>query len=320
MLEPAESAGMVSIDRDGLVRFEHPLHAAAVRAAASAPLRRRVHAELAAVSVDPGERARHLAMATVGHDASVAEVLAAAADEAARRGATQEAVDLADLALRMTPDDGPLTGRRIDLARPRVQRRRPGRRPRSARGGARHRSGARRARSRPAAVGRGPLRGELSRGDDPSGRGARPGGLTATPPRPPPSTSDSRSPTGSPETSRGAAEHQASALRLARAAARRRAARRGTRGRGDTELPRPGGDATTPSSPRRSPWRTRNASSSRSSVPVFTRPSCGRTPTSLGPGVEMFSALWDAALAAGRIGELPFLSLHRATGRSRAAT
>ena len=307
-LEPAERAGMVHIDRDGLVRFEHPLHAAAVRAAASAPLRRRVHAELAAESEDAGERARHLAMATVGHDASVAEILAAAAAAAARRGATQEAVDLAGLALRMTPDDGPLTGRRIDLAR--------------LSSSAGDLDGARILLEEALATAREPSeRGRALRllgevlceasfpeaiarldealvlvGESDAVEAAAihlrlsfAHGVTGDVPR--------------------AAEHQASALRLAHVAGddallaealavETTLSFMSGRGRDDALL----SSALALEDPQRI-------------VVTQQRPRIHAAiqwayADDVGPGVEMFDALWDDALAAGRTGELPFLALH----------
>src|SRR5207244_452902 len=77
-LEAAEEAGVLEVGRRA-VRFAHPLHAAAVRAAVPAGVRRRLHRELADVVADPDERARQLARAVVEPDAGVAAELAAAA-------------------------------------------------------------------------------------------------------------------------------------------------------------------------------------------------------------------------------------------------
>ena len=307
-LEPAERAGMVRIDRDGLVRFEHPLHAAAVRAAASAPLRRQIHAELAAESADAGERARHLAMATVGRDASVAAVLAAAADDAARRGATQEAVDLAGLALRMTPDDGPLAGRRIDLARlsssagdldgarilleeALVTAREPGERGRALRLLGEVLCEV----SFPEATVRLDEALALVDGSDAAEaaaihlRLAFAHGVTGDIPR--------------------AAGHQASALRLARAAGDDALLAEALgveatlsflsgRGRDDALL----SSALALEDPHRIVVTQQRPRLHAAILWAYT--------DDVGPGVEMFGALWEAALAAGRIGEFPFLSLH----------
>ena len=79
-LAPAESAGLVTVDRAGQIAFTHPLFAAAVYATAVSDERAAVHRALAASVRDAEERARHLALATTTPDAGVARVL----DEAAR--------------------------------------------------------------------------------------------------------------------------------------------------------------------------------------------------------------------------------------------
>ena len=102
-LAGAERAGIVRIGDDGTVAFLHPLYQVAVYAAAPLADRRAVHARLATTAVEPEEQARHLGLAATGPDASVAGVLASAADGAARRGALDVAAQLAERAWRLTP-------------------------------------------------------------------------------------------------------------------------------------------------------------------------------------------------------------------------
>lgn len=101
-LAVAERAGVVVLDRGG-VRFTHPLLASLLYNDAAAPERRRIHEGLVGVSVSPEERARHLALAALGPDEAVARALDAAAEDAARRGATDAALELAERAVTMTP-------------------------------------------------------------------------------------------------------------------------------------------------------------------------------------------------------------------------
>ena len=112
-LAGAERAGIVRIGDDGTVAFLHPLYQVAVYAAAPLADRRAVHARLATTAVEPEEQARHLGLAATGPDASVAGVLASAADGAARRGALDVAAQLAERAWRLTPSrEGELAAER----------------------------------------------------------------------------------------------------------------------------------------------------------------------------------------------------------------
>jgi DNA-binding CsgD family transcriptional regulator len=117
-LEPAETAGIVSIE-EGRVRFSHPLLASAVYERADPAERRRVHRRLAGVVGDPEERARHLALGTVTADEAVAAQLEAAAGLAVRRGAPDAAAELMELAIGLTPRAfrEPLAERRLSAAR-----------------------------------------------------------------------------------------------------------------------------------------------------------------------------------------------------------
>jgi DNA-binding CsgD family transcriptional regulator len=101
-LAAAERAGVIEIQA-GLVRFTHPLLAAAVAASASSLERRVAHRALAEHATDPEERARHLALASEGPDASIAAALDDAARLARARGAPDSAAELAALASELTP-------------------------------------------------------------------------------------------------------------------------------------------------------------------------------------------------------------------------
>jgi DNA-binding CsgD family transcriptional regulator len=101
-LEKAAGAGIVELN-DGVVRFAHPLLRSVIYADASGEQRRRLHRRLAQVVLDPEEHARHLALATDGPDAGVAQRLEDAAGLARSRGAPAAAAELLELASRRTP-------------------------------------------------------------------------------------------------------------------------------------------------------------------------------------------------------------------------
>ena len=103
-LASASAAGIAELAVDGSVGFKHPLMRAAVYGESSVPMRMGVHARLAAAVLDPIERARHLALATVVEDEEVAAALMEAAAFARRRGATEVAFELAGLAAQRTPE------------------------------------------------------------------------------------------------------------------------------------------------------------------------------------------------------------------------
>ena len=98
----AEEADIIRVDGER-IDFSHPLLGSTVYAAASTGTRRRVHARLAELVVDPEERARHLALAAPGPEPAVAEALDTAAWHASARGASDAAADLAELARKLTP-------------------------------------------------------------------------------------------------------------------------------------------------------------------------------------------------------------------------
>ena len=100
------------------IRFAHALLASAVSEHEGAERRRDVHRRLAEVEDDSEARARHLALATEGHDADVAAALDHAAHDALARGAPSAAAELLELAIGRTPPgpDVDLTGGKLALA------------------------------------------------------------------------------------------------------------------------------------------------------------------------------------------------------------
>ena len=115
-LEVAAREGVVELD-DSRIRFAHPLLASICYEQAPVWKRRAVHRALAAVVDDVEERARHLALGADGPDEGIASELDVAAEQAAARGATASAADLAELAARLTPaDPGRARQRRFQAA------------------------------------------------------------------------------------------------------------------------------------------------------------------------------------------------------------
>jgi DNA-binding CsgD family transcriptional regulator len=103
-VERAQGRGVLELDGDR-IRFTHPLFAPAFYYAMPLHRRRRLHARLARLDVDLEERARHLAIAATGPDEAVALALDAATAHARARGAVLAAVELAELAVALTPTD-----------------------------------------------------------------------------------------------------------------------------------------------------------------------------------------------------------------------
>ncbi|MCU1496614.1 MAG: transcriptional regulator, LuxR family [Acidimicrobiales bacterium] len=86
-LEPAEAAGLVSLD-GGRVRFSHPLARSAAYHGSPAPPRRRAHLALAeAEGFERGRGVLHRVAAAVGPDPELVRALDELATDAARRGA-----------------------------------------------------------------------------------------------------------------------------------------------------------------------------------------------------------------------------------------
>jgi DNA-binding CsgD family transcriptional regulator len=114
-LDRAQEEGVVVVEGDR-ARASHPLLAAAAKRHATAAERRDLHRALADVVVNEQRRALHLALATQDEDDRLAERVAAAADQAAARGAPRLAVELGTHAVRLTPTDGPTyTARVLEL-------------------------------------------------------------------------------------------------------------------------------------------------------------------------------------------------------------
>ncbi len=102
-LGPAEEAALVRVSAvGGRVEFAHPLFASAVYASASATRRQQTHRDLAKLVDDVEERARHLGLSCVGYDEDAALAAERAAQRARARGAGHRAVELWELALRLT--------------------------------------------------------------------------------------------------------------------------------------------------------------------------------------------------------------------------
>ena len=100
-LDDAVGAGVVIVD-GGRIRASHPLLAAVAKERSRPRDRRELHRELAG-SAGQESRALHLALATEVPDEDIAGTIAAAATAAVARGAAEQAVVLAEHALRLTP-------------------------------------------------------------------------------------------------------------------------------------------------------------------------------------------------------------------------
>ncbi|HEX6699620.1 MAG TPA: AAA family ATPase [Gaiellaceae bacterium] len=114
-LDEAVDLGMLVIDGDRL-RPAHPLFATVAKSRARAGEQRSLHLALAELAPDEESRALHLALAADGLDEELAASLADAAATAAARGVRDEAVVLAEHALRLTPADDERSGRVLALA------------------------------------------------------------------------------------------------------------------------------------------------------------------------------------------------------------
>jgi DNA-binding CsgD family transcriptional regulator len=117
-LAPAERAGIAVVRPDGRIEFTHPLFGSALYSSLPETDRKRLHRRLAGEATDPVERARQLALAASGPDETTAAELASAAVRASARGAAEVAVELQELACRLTPQANrqALLGRTIELA------------------------------------------------------------------------------------------------------------------------------------------------------------------------------------------------------------
>ena len=95
------------------VRPAHPLLAAAARKRSRAGERRELHHALAGAVEDGELRALHLALATDRPDDELAGTIAAAAAAASAHGGREQALRLAEHALRLTPEGSPLRADRL---------------------------------------------------------------------------------------------------------------------------------------------------------------------------------------------------------------
>ena len=105
-IDLAVDTGLVLVDVDR-ARPSHPLLASAALTKSRLSERRALHLELAGVATDGRLKAWHLALATERPNGKLAARVGAAATDAATRGAAQEAVVLAEHALRLTPPASP---------------------------------------------------------------------------------------------------------------------------------------------------------------------------------------------------------------------
>jgi DNA-binding CsgD family transcriptional regulator len=103
-LAGALEARIITVEGDRLL-FTHPLLGSAVSSRSTAVERRSLHARLATLVRGEEERARHLALATAEPNSDVAAVVENAAASVHARGAPAAAAELAELALRLTPQD-----------------------------------------------------------------------------------------------------------------------------------------------------------------------------------------------------------------------
>jgi hypothetical protein len=101
-LEEAIRSGLAAL-ADGAVRFAHPVIRSVVIADAAPADRRAAHQRLAAAVPSPEAHARHLALGTDAPDEAVAARVADAARACAHDGARDDAADLAELAVAVTP-------------------------------------------------------------------------------------------------------------------------------------------------------------------------------------------------------------------------
>ena len=102
-LAQALDAKVVELDEQRL-RLTHPLLGSAVTAEHPPSRLRALHARLARIVSNEEERARHLALAAAEPSRETAAILEEAAQSSHARGATATAAELAEQALRLTPD------------------------------------------------------------------------------------------------------------------------------------------------------------------------------------------------------------------------
>jgi hypothetical protein len=111
-LDEAISARLVVADVDEL-RLAHPLVGSASRQRATPVQVASLHRRLAGLVADQEDRVRHLAVSAEPPDAAVADELEIVATQAARRGASLAAAELAEQGWRFTPPHEPRRDQRL---------------------------------------------------------------------------------------------------------------------------------------------------------------------------------------------------------------
>ena len=101
-LDGAAEVGVITIDGQ-LIRFAHPLYAAAVYSSATPEQRRLAHRRLARVVSQVEEHALHVALGARAVSEQLAAVVDAGAENARRRGAPEAAAELTEHAMALTP-------------------------------------------------------------------------------------------------------------------------------------------------------------------------------------------------------------------------
>jgi DNA-binding CsgD family transcriptional regulator len=100
-LEPAVSVKLIVLDA-AEVRFRHPLARSAIHQAADLATRRKVHAALAGVIEDQDRKLWHRAAAAMGPDGDLAAELDLMARRALRKGALTVAIDVLQIAAKLS--------------------------------------------------------------------------------------------------------------------------------------------------------------------------------------------------------------------------
>ena len=111
-IDDAVDAGLLTVEGER-VRAAHPLFAAAAAAGSTTRQRRKLHEELARVIGNEARRARHLALAAETPNVELAGTISVAAEHANTRGALEDAVELAEHALRLTKAGDPQRSERL---------------------------------------------------------------------------------------------------------------------------------------------------------------------------------------------------------------
>lgn len=101
LLGVAEDHDVIRIAPHGEIRFSHPLLAAGAYAGVQPAAQRELHRQISTLVDHPEERARHLALATIGADPDTLHALANAAEHARQRGAPATSAELLELALQL---------------------------------------------------------------------------------------------------------------------------------------------------------------------------------------------------------------------------